>query len=131
VRQQLLDEITAQITLIASDGPIVKMPKRVLQSATARTRQIGLRVLNPSFPPTSPYLLGHSAQNVLVDALRNSSVMRCLRSADRRIRMGNPIYDDPAAEELEIIRLVEQSSFSVLPTLAQVGIQRSTFYCWV
>ena len=35
-----------------------------------------------------------------------------------------------AAEKLEIIRLVEQSSFSVGRTLAQLGIPRSTFYLW-
>jgi hypothetical protein len=34
-----------------------------------------------------------------------------------------------AAEKLEIIRLVEQSSSSVRRTLAQLGIPRSTFYC--
>ena len=33
-----------------------------------------------------------------------------------------------AAEKLEIIRLVEQSSLSVKRTLAQLGIPRSTFY---
>ena len=33
-----------------------------------------------------------------------------------------------AAEKLEIIRLVEQSSLR--RTLAQLGIPRSTFYCW-
>jgi transposase InsO family protein len=35
-----------------------------------------------------------------------------------------------AAEKLEIIRLVEQSSLSVRRTLGQLGIPRSTFYCW-
>ena len=35
-----------------------------------------------------------------------------------------------AAEKLEVIRLVEQSSLSVRRTLAQLGIPRSTFYCW-
>ena len=35
-----------------------------------------------------------------------------------------------AAEKLEIIRLVEQSSLSVRRTLDQLGIPRSTFYCW-
>src|SRR5258707_12219786 len=35
-----------------------------------------------------------------------------------------------AAEKLEIIRLVEQSSLSVRRTLAQIGIPRSTFYLW-
>ena len=35
-----------------------------------------------------------------------------------------------AAEKLEIIRLVEQSSLPVRRTLAQIGIPRSTFYCW-
>jgi putative transposase len=35
-----------------------------------------------------------------------------------------------AAEKLEIIRLVEQSSLSVRRTLVQLGIPRSTFYCW-
>ena len=35
-----------------------------------------------------------------------------------------------AAEKLEIIRLVEQSSLSVRRTLAQLGIPRSTCYCW-
>jgi len=34
-----------------------------------------------------------------------------------------------AAEKLEIIRLVEQSSLSVRRTLAQLAIPRSTFYC--
>jgi len=36
----------------------------------------------------------------------------------------------PAAEKLEIIRLVEQSSLSVRRTLGQFGIPRSTFYGW-
>jgi putative transposase len=36
----------------------------------------------------------------------------------------------PAAEKLEIIRLVERSSLSVRRTLAQLGIPRSTFYRW-
>ena len=35
-----------------------------------------------------------------------------------------------AAEKLEIIGLVEQSSLSVRRTLAQLGIPQSTFYCW-
>jgi transposase-like protein len=35
-----------------------------------------------------------------------------------------------AAEKLEIIRLVEQSSLSVRRTLTQLGIPRSTFHCW-
>ena len=38
-----------------------------------------------------------------------------------------------AAEKLEILRLVEQSSqssLSVRRTLTQLGIPRSTFYCW-
>ncbi len=35
-----------------------------------------------------------------------------------------------AAEKLEIIRLVEQSSLSVRRTLAQLGIPRATFYLW-
>ena len=35
-----------------------------------------------------------------------------------------------AAEKLEIIRLVEQSSLPVRRTLAQLGIPRSTFYAW-
>jgi putative transposase len=35
-----------------------------------------------------------------------------------------------AAEKLEIIRLVEHSSLPVRRTLAQLGIPRSTFYCW-
>ena len=35
-----------------------------------------------------------------------------------------------AAEKLEIIRLVEQSSLPVRHTLDHLGIPRSTFYCW-
>jgi transposase-like protein len=35
-----------------------------------------------------------------------------------------------AAEKLEIIRLVEQSSLSVRRTLEQLGISRATFYRW-
>src|SRR5467141_2237676 len=35
-----------------------------------------------------------------------------------------------AAEKLEIIRLVEQSSLPVRRTLDQIGIPRSTFYAW-
>ena len=35
-----------------------------------------------------------------------------------------------AAEKLEIIRLVEQSSLSVKRTLAQLGIPRSTLFAW-
>ena len=35
-----------------------------------------------------------------------------------------------AAEKLEIIRLVEQSSLPVRRTLAQLGISRATFYRW-
>ena len=36
----------------------------------------------------------------------------------------------PAAEKLEIIRLVEQSSLPVRRTLAQLGIPPATFYRW-
>lgn len=36
----------------------------------------------------------------------------------------------PAAEKLEIIRLVEQSSLPVRRTLAQLEIAKSTFYLW-
>lgn len=36
----------------------------------------------------------------------------------------------PAAEKLEIIRLVEQSHLPVRRTLAQLGISRATFYRW-
>ena len=36
----------------------------------------------------------------------------------------------PAAEKLEIIRLVEQSPLPVRHTLAKLGIPRSTFYRW-
>jgi putative transposase len=35
-----------------------------------------------------------------------------------------------AAEKLEIIRLVEQSSLSVRRTLDQIGVPRPTFYAW-
>ena len=35
-----------------------------------------------------------------------------------------------AAEKLEIIRLVEQSSLPVRRTLEQLGIPRSTLYAW-
>jgi len=36
----------------------------------------------------------------------------------------------PAAEKLEIIRLVEQTSLPVRRTLAQLGIPPATFYRW-
>ena len=36
----------------------------------------------------------------------------------------------PAAEKLEIIRLVEQSPLAVRHTLAKLGIPRATFYRW-
>ena len=36
----------------------------------------------------------------------------------------------PAAEKLEIIRLVEQSPLPVRYTLAKLGIPRPTFYRW-
>ena len=36
----------------------------------------------------------------------------------------------PAAEQLEIIRLVEQSPLPVRHTLAKLGIPRATFYRW-
>src|SRR4051794_38998675 len=36
----------------------------------------------------------------------------------------------PAAEKLEIIRLVEQSALPVRRTLAQLGIPPATFYRW-
>ena len=36
----------------------------------------------------------------------------------------------PAAEKLEIIRLVEQSALPVRHTLARLGIPRATFYRW-
>ena len=35
-----------------------------------------------------------------------------------------------AVDKLEVIRLVEKSSLSVRRTLAQLGIPKSTFYCW-
>jgi putative transposase len=36
----------------------------------------------------------------------------------------------PAAEKLEIIRLVEQSPLPVRHTVAKLGIPRATFYRW-
>jgi putative transposase len=36
----------------------------------------------------------------------------------------------PAAEKLEIIRLVEQSHLPVRRTLRHLGIPRATFYRW-
>src|SRR4249920_2863693 len=36
----------------------------------------------------------------------------------------------PAAEKLEIIRLVEQSALPVRQTLEKIGIPRATFYRW-
>ena len=36
----------------------------------------------------------------------------------------------PASEKLEIIRLVEQSHIGVRPTLAKIGIPKTTFYRW-
>ena len=36
----------------------------------------------------------------------------------------------PAAEKLEIIRLVEQSALGVRQTLEKLGIPRATFYRW-
>ena len=36
----------------------------------------------------------------------------------------------PAAEKLEIIRLVEQSVLPVRQTLEKIGIPRATFYRW-
>jgi len=36
----------------------------------------------------------------------------------------------PASEKLEIIRLVEQSTLEVRPTLEKLGIPRATFYRW-
>lgn len=35
-----------------------------------------------------------------------------------------------AAEKLEIIRMVEQSSLSARKTLEQIGVPRATFYRW-
>jgi putative transposase len=43
---------------------------------------------------------------------------------------GRPRMRYPAAEKLEIIRLVEQSHFSVQQTLARIGVPRTTFYRW-
>ena len=45
-------------------------------------------------------------------------------------RWGGRYMRYAAAEKLEIIRLVEQSSLPVRRTLAQLGIPRSTFYRW-
>jgi len=36
----------------------------------------------------------------------------------------------PAAEKLEVIRLVEQSALPVRRTLDKIGIPRATFYRW-
>ena len=36
----------------------------------------------------------------------------------------------PASEKLEIIREVEQSHIGVRPTLAKLGIPKTTFYRW-
>ena len=36
----------------------------------------------------------------------------------------------PAAEKIEIIRLVEQSSLSARRTLDRIGVPRATFYRW-
>ncbi|MDQ2068067.1 IS3 family transposase [Xinfangfangia sp. CPCC 101601] len=43
---------------------------------------------------------------------------------------GRPRMRYPAAEKLEIIRLVEQSHLSVRRTLAKIGIPPTTFYRW-
>ncbi|WP_157851873.1 helix-turn-helix domain-containing protein, partial [Rhodobacter capsulatus] len=43
---------------------------------------------------------------------------------------GRPRMRYPAAEQLEIIRLVEQSHLSVRRTLAKIGIPPTTFYRW-
>jgi len=34
------------------------------------------------------------------------------------------------SEKMEIIRMVEESSFSVKQTLGEIGVSRSTFYEW-
>ena len=36
----------------------------------------------------------------------------------------------PAAEKVEIIKLVEQSHLSARQTLERIGVSRSTFYRW-
>ena len=36
----------------------------------------------------------------------------------------------PTSEKLEIIRLVERSHIGVRPTLAKLGIPKTTFYRW-
>ncbi len=35
-----------------------------------------------------------------------------------------------ATEKLEIIRTVEDSAFGITETFRQLGIPKSTFYCW-
>ena len=52
-------------------------------------------------------------------------------SLENRLRgWGRPRMRYPAAEKLEIIRLVEQSHLSVRRTLAKIGIPPTTFYRW-
>jgi len=55
-------------------------------------------------------------ENRLLNKPSRRWVVRCMRYS--------------AAEKLEIIRLVEQSSLSMTRTLDQIAIPRSTFYAW-
>lgn len=43
---------------------------------------------------------------------------------------GAPLMRYPASENLEIIRLVEESHLSARQTLAKLGVPRTTFYRW-
>ncbi|WP_408906323.1 IS3 family transposase [Muricoccus nepalensis] len=54
--------------------------------------------------------------------------LRLLKKHDRG--WGRPRMRHPAAEKLEIIRLVEGSHLPVRRTLERLGIPRATFYCW-
>jgi putative transposase len=66
----------------------------------------------------------HQLKELLAELLLENRLLKKKRTR----RWGVRYMRYRAAEKLEIIRLVEQSSLSVRRSLAQLGIPRSTFY---
>src|SRR5216684_8724064 len=68
----------------------------------------------------------HQLKELLAELMMENRLLKKKRAGRWEVRY----MRYAAAEKLEIIRLVEQSSLSVRRTLDQLGIPRSTFYCW-
>jgi putative transposase len=64
-------------------------------------------------------------KEVVAELMLENRLLKRARSG-----LGGPRMRYPAAEKLEIIRLVEQSSLPVRRSLEKLGLPRATFYRW-